>query len=250
MILGIFHKGSGLGNQLHRYVGARVMALDTKSKFGMVAPELFKGESFMDLDMGYEDTEYHIEEPSGKVIPHTHEVVVDGEFQNQDYFIHRLDQVREWLKVEPLDMPDDICVINFRGGEYVGVKDLFLPQEYWDKAIKIMRDRYPNIRFEVHTDDEVTASKFFPEFPCTHDVELNWRSIRYAKHLIVANSSFAILPAFLGDAEEIIAPFAWANHNKGDSWRLGQNYYKRFTYLDNKGEVQSHDSCISLLGKV
>lgn len=156
--------------------------------------------------------------------------LVDGEFQGEKYYEHRLDEIREWLKVEPLDMPDDLCVIGFRGGEYVGVHDLFLPQSYWDKAIKIMRDKYPGIRFEVHTDDVETAKRFFPEFPCIHDIALNWRSVRYAKHLIIANSSFYILPSLLGYAQEIIAPMYWAGYNCL-YWKMNQNQYKRFTYI-------------------
>src|SRR5690348_4619876 len=80
MIAGIFHSGSGLGNQLHRYVATRVLALDKGYEFSMVAPELFKGKGFMNLDMGKEiDTNgikgpkfpfrYDIEQPSGKVVP-------------------------------------------------------------------------------------------------------------------------------------------------------------------------------------
>ena len=52
MIHGLIHPGSGLGNQLHRYVATRVLALDKGYDFGMVAPELFKGKDFMDLDIG------------------------------------------------------------------------------------------------------------------------------------------------------------------------------------------------------
>lgn len=229
-IFGVFHSGSGLGNMLHRYVGARVLALDSNREFGMVAPDLFKGASFMDLDMGKVITDYHIEEPSGKVIPHTIETVVDGEFQGFEYFGDKLDEVREWLKVEPLDLPDDLCVINFRGGEYVGVRDLFLPQEYWDEAIEMMKAKYPDIRFEVHTDDPVTARQFFPDYEIISDIALNWRSIRYAKHLILSNSSFAILPALLGDAKEIIAPEFWAGYNK-KVWIMEDNKYDRFTYI-------------------
>ena len=44
MIAGIFHKGSGLGNQLHRYVMTRCLSLDKGMEFGMVNPELFKGD--------------------------------------------------------------------------------------------------------------------------------------------------------------------------------------------------------------
>lgn len=233
MIAGIFHQGSGLGNQLHRYVGARCIALDKGEVFTMVAPELFKGKSFLNLDMGMPlDIPYIIEFPAGKVVPtDTGGVeIVDGEFQGEKDFMHHLDKVREWLKVEPLDMPDDLCVINFRGGEYVGLTSLFLGEEYWQQAISLMRMKYPKIRFEVHTDDPATAEHFF-DFPIVNDMATNWRAIRYAKHLIISNSSFAILPALLGDADVIFAPKYWANHNNGGAWQLPENQYERFTYL-------------------
>ena len=35
MIVGTFWKGSGLGNQLHRYVMTRVLAADKGFEFGM-----------------------------------------------------------------------------------------------------------------------------------------------------------------------------------------------------------------------
>ncbi len=233
MILrGIFHKGSGLGNQLHRYVGARCMAQDLGWDFGMVAPELFKGSSFMNLDMGALSPEYHIQELAGKVIPHTTEPVIDGEFQGEKYFIHRLDEVREWLKVEPLDVLDDVCVINFRGGEYKHFPDLYLPKSYWDFAVAHICLKYgTGMRFEVHTDDPEEAKKFFPTFPIIRDIGINWRSIRYAKYLILSNSSFAILPAHLNESVvEVVAPKYWAGHNKG-VWQLKDNEYSKFTYL-------------------
>lgn len=236
MIVGIFHQGSGLGNQLHRYVGTRVMAKDQGMPFGMVAPELFKGFSFMNLDMGTRFDDFEVEMPAGKVVPIYDNMkapisVHDGEFQGERYFLHRLNEVREWLKVEPIEMPDDLCIINFRGGEYVGVHDLFLPESYWQEAIKKMLEKYPNMKFEVHTDDHDTARAMFPWLPIVHNMEMNWRSIRYAKHLILSNSSFAILPAHLNeDVKEVIAPMFWAGYNKG-CWQLEENQYKKFTYI-------------------
>lgn len=234
MIAGIFHKGSGLGNQLHRYVGTRCMALDMGEEHGMVAPELFKGASFMNLDMGKPTGfDYLIEEPSGRTVVDGvggDVTIIDAEFQGAGSFMHRLDEVRDWLKVEPLEMPDDLCVVNFRGGEYVGVRNLFLPPSYWYQAIEMMKEKHPNIRFEAHTDDPETAKQFF-DFPIIKDIALNWRSIRYAKHLILSNSSFAILPALLGDAKEIIAPKFWANRNRGGEWQTPDNNYERFTYI-------------------
>jgi len=221
MIIGIFHNGSGLGNQLHRYIATRIKALEENTSFAMIGD--FKGKDFMNLQT------YEVEYPAGKIITDT-PTIIDGEFQAESVWKKHIDKVREWLRVEPLDMPDDLCVIGFRGGEYVGVGSLFLPQSYWNEAIKIMKDKYPDIRFEVHTDDVATAKRFFPDYECIHDMALNWRSVRYAKHLIIANSSFFIFPSLLGDAVEIIAPEYWAGYNVFE-WSTIDNKYVRFTYI-------------------
>lgn len=233
MIKGIFHLGSGLGNQLHRYVGSKVIALNKGEEHTMIGLDLFKGRDFFyGLPVHGNNIKYEIKHPSGEVVPESYEGVLDGEFQGMQYFEKYLDEVREWLKVEPLDTPDDLCIIGFRGGEYVGVPELFLPKDYWDKAIQIMRDRYPSIRFEVHTDDIPTARRFFPNFQCIHDIGLNWRSVRYAKHLIIANSSFFILPAILNeDAKEVLAPKYWARYNTKEWINPDNATYSKFTYI-------------------
>lgn len=249
MITGIFETGAGLGNQLHEYIMTRVLALDKSFEFSMIFPEYFKGSHFMKLDMGvptkgllYEYREKKVLNKDGNdirdydwdgVLKVKDMTLVNGYFQGEQYFEHHLDKIREWLKVEPLEMSENTCVIGFRGGEYVGVADLFLPQAYWKKAIEIMKLKYIHIKFEVHTDDPRTARRFFPNFPIVYNVELNWRSVRYAKHLIIANSSFYILPALLGNAKEIIAPKGWAGYNKG-YWQLEQNFYKKFTYIHHE----------------
>ncbi len=251
MIAGIFHKGSGLGNQLHRYVMTRVLAQKNGWQFGMMYPENFKGASFMKLDMGVPvkniEGEFHemkdMNEFGNDVRGYDEGIndiedftIIDGEFQDERYFGEHLDQIREWLKpehptLEDTEAPDDLCIINFRGGEYVGVPDLFLPQSYWNGAINLMKNKYPNIKFQVETDDVKTANEFFPDlYIAPTDIALNWMHIRKAKHLILSNSSFAILPALLGDAKEIIAPKYWAGYNKG-YWQLEQNKYERFTYI-------------------
>ena len=118
--------------------------------------------------------------------------VIEGEFQDERYFGHRLPEIREWLKVDRVSFPSDTCIINFRGGEYVGIDDLFLSRQYWDKAIKMMQEKYPNIEFIVHTDDHITAKRFFPDYLILEDMETNWKAIRYAKHLILSNSSLVM----------------------------------------------------------
>lgn len=259
MIYGIFHRGSGVGNQLHRYVATRVLAKDKKFDFTMVAPELCKVKDFMELDMGADiQTPYQVEEPAGKVVPIIQSrmnmtgweertqhynpefnfvpdnSVIDGEFQAEQYFTHRMDDIDEWLAVEPLDVPDDLCVIGFRGGEFYLFPELGLPKDYFDKGIRMMQDIRPLMRFEVHTDDPELAKTFFPAFKIVHDVAYNWRSMRFARYSIVANSSFYILPRLLKHNDTrravTIAPRGWARRNLGE-WSRPDNYYKAFKYI-------------------
>lgn len=265
MIYGIMHKGSGLGNQLHRYVATRVLALDKGYEFGIVAPELFKGSSFMKLDMGNDKYLYSVEIPSGKTHPtifswYDHGVgvgktiddvkvwqewnkniydpdfnfvedntIIDGNFEDERYFEHRLYEINEWLDIEWLNVPDDTCVIGFRGGEYYTVPELGLPKEYYERAITEMRKINPRMKFEVHTDDLERAKEFFPYFTAFRDIELNWRSIRYAKYAIIANSSFYVLPRLLHGGLTI-APRYWNRYNI-KKWDYPQNYYKQFNYI-------------------
>lgn len=250
MIYGIIHKGSGLGDQLFSYVATRVRAADLKVPYGFIGKEFFKGSGFMNLDWGHETSfEYHIEEPSGKVVlknprklyelnqpsfnPEFNfipdECIIDG-YGAQDikYFEHRLDEVREWLKVEPLDLPDDLCIVNFRGGEYRAIPELYLPKEYWITAMDLIKDK----KFFFHTDDIKAVEDMFGfGTSVCQDIANNWRSIRYAKHLIISNSAFAILPALLNEnVKEVIAPEYWAGRNVKE-WRRPGNNYQKFTYI-------------------
>ena len=81
----------------------------------------------------------------------------------------------------------------------------------------------------MHTDDEITAKEFFPDYKVIHDIGINWRSMRFAKYAIIANSSFFILPRWLNKGLTI-APKFWARRNT-KVWALPQNYYKRFLYI-------------------
>ncbi len=260
MISGIFHAGSGCGNQLHRYVATRVLAADKGLPFGMVAPENFKGSSFMNLDMGEPVPCAWTIGAGGEVIPISSmatwqelkivdngvdirgydpefnfvpdNTIIDGEFQDERYFAHRLPEIKKWLQVDYLGMPDDTCVIGFRGGEFQYIPDLFLPEEYWQKAIDLMILENPNMRFIVVTDDPILARATFPDHvKISHEIGSDWRMVRHANYLIIANSSFYILPALLNShVKKVIAPRFWARRNTG-AWATRQNYYSKFTYI-------------------
>lgn len=264
MIAGIFHSGSGVGNQLHRYVATRVLALDKGYDFGMVAPDLCKAKDFMNLDMGMSnDFHTRLEMPAGKVsVQETHyrgkelslweektpyynpefnfiedNTIIDGEFQDERYFGHRMAEISGWLDTSQIcleGVPRDLCTIGFRGGEFYTVPELGLPKSYYEKGINLMREINPDMKFEVHTDDEVLARQFFPDFRVVHDVGINWRTIRYSQYSIVANSSFYILPRLLqhwaNNRAITIAPRYWDRYNI-KKWERPYNYYKSFLYV-------------------
>lgn len=51
--------------------------------------------------------------------------------QDEKYIEHRKDEIRKWLEVKSDSAclkysNPEICIINFRGGEYVGKKNFFL----------------------------------------------------------------------------------------------------------------------------
>lgn len=285
MIAGIFHQGSGIGNQLHRYVATRVRAIDLGVDWAMIynpdgsgKETGFKGQSFMDIgkwDKGLKKTivKFDITQNPLSGLPSEPEIeygfwqekcvrdefkndirsydpdfnfvedntIIDGEFQDPRYFEHRMKEVNEWLKVEPVEVPDDVCVIGFRGGEFSLYPDLFLSEDYWVEAFRKMRQVNPLMVFEVHTDDMALAREFFSKFsdvqstfPVVHNPAINWRSTRYAKYAIVPNSSFYILPRLLAHdtipGAVTIAPRYWGRRNT-KVWSLPQNYHKQFTHI-------------------
>lgn len=252
MIYGFTHPGSGIGNQLHRYVATRVAALNSGREFSMIGREYSKVKDFMNLDHGPENEILHSLEPnSGKILVDPpvweekteyynpefnfleNDTIIDGEFQDERYFEDWLFAIDEWFRVEPIKIADDTCAIGFRGGEFYVFPELGLPLSYWEKAIGMMV--HQGIRkFEVHTDDPVLAKQFFPNLPITQNAGINWRSIRHAKHSIIANSSFYIFPRLLqhyfDDEAVTIAPRYWARRNTKE-WSKPQNYYSCFHYI-------------------
>ena len=258
MLITPIFNGQGLGNQLAFIITTKCIALDKGYDFGVVYPERFKG-FFPNLELPEaKDVRFEVEGqeaiqmPDGYKyyresmandgdyddaifnIPDNH--IIHGNLQGVKYFEKHREEIKKWLYIPPYYMSSDTCVINFRGGEYVGVKEFFLPQSYWDNAMAHMRKINPNMLFEIHTDDYATARKFFPHEPIISDIRTNWQAIRFAKYLILSNSSFAILPAWLGDAKMIIAPLHFARHNEG-YWFLKQNYIEKFTYQNKNGEL-------------
>lgn len=266
MIAGIFHEGSGLGDQLFRYITVRTLSQEKQTEFGMVGVKNFKGSGFLDpfirYDVKPDDSfktwdEKDVRDANGLDIrsydPEINFVedntIVDGSFEDEKYWGHNLANISKWLAVEPLEVPDDTCVVGFRGGEYAGNPDLFLGNDYYMGAIERMQ-KAGVLNFKVHTDDPMMAGNFFANFGCIEDGDIvenqpishskhtnmgyNWRSARYAKYAVIPNSAFFILPRLLKHFEDptavTIAPRYWARRNT-KVWARPACYYKPFTYI-------------------
>lgn len=282
MIVNELYSGSGLGNQLWRYIVTRTIALNNGYEFGIMHSEKFKAPNIMNLDFGniviggsgpeggpptslpdgveryYQEKslihpvykcDCRLYDPDLANIPDN--TKIDGNMESEKYLEGRRDEIREWIKIKDERQiydfkKDDICILAFRGGEYIGVTDLFLPPDYWQKAIQIMLQRTSNMKFIVVTDDPHSARHFFPNFPVYHfDAEVDWVLIRNAKNVIMSNSSFAWMPTWVNeDIINVIAPKYWSKYNVSDGfWAQGDSLTKGWEYLDREGSLFSFDEC-------
>lgn len=272
MIVTELWNGQGLGNQLACYITTRCIAIDNGYEFGIHHPERFKGSSFLkNVDFGKNVTggltleegktpvslpdgitNYYVEknvyhQNGSNITPYDMNLTkipdntkIDGLMQGEDYFKRHKDEIRNWLKVNLIELPENLCIINFRGGEYVYVKDFFLPKSYWDNAINNMKSIRPDMKFHVVTDDPNTARYFFSsEITISHEMSLDYAMIQSAYYLILSNSSFAFFPAWLNEKVKFcIAPRYWGRFNISDGyWSLDQNYTEGWYYQDREGKL-------------
>ena len=282
MIITEIYNGQGLGNQLACYITTRVVALDKGFEFGIMNPHKFKCLDFMDLDFGnqviggsspsegsppttlpdniqYYFREKDIRHPNGsdiriddllleKIEDNTK---IDGVFQSEKRILHRKEEIKEWLKVKPeLDCYDysneNICIINFRGGEYANVPDFYLNQNYWNNAINRMLVINPNFEFIVITDDIHRAKHFFPSFKILHfNIAKDYTIIKNAHYLILSNSSFPYFATLCSETiKYIIAPKYWGRYNISDGyWCCGYNIFKNHNYIDRDNNIFTFDEC-------
>jgi hypothetical protein len=278
--------GQGIGNQLFCYVTTRSIAHDRGFEFGIKdtgwsGDKRYNQNGFywFDLDMGcevpaglevYREKDIRIFlQTCGHDMTHGCDIrksdenminipdnrIIFGNMQHQKYFIHNKDLVKKWLKVkEEYDTyeytDDNVCVLNFRGGEYVGFHELYLERKYWIDAMTNMTKINPNMEFVVITDDVKASQDMLPEIPAYHfSVDKDYTIIKNAKHVILSNSTFPFFAVFTSDTiENIIAPKYWARHNVSDGyWASGQNLYTGWTYQDREGNLQTYDECLKEL---
>ncbi len=177
--------------------------------------------------------------------------LIYGNMQDESYFAPYREEIKEWLRVKPeYDSHeftrDNLCILNFRGGEYTGHPELYLERRYWMNGMKNMRRIRPDMEFIIVTDDPEAARKLLPGLPVYHsDLDRDYVMLKNARYLLLSNSSFAFFPAYTSETLRFaIAPKYWARHNVSDGyWASEQNIYSIFHYQDRKGRLFTPQEC-------
>lgn len=184
-----------------------------------------------------------------------------GIYQSEDYIIDRKEDIKKWFEIKTessshydsilagkgITLDDNLCVINFRGGEYRGIPNVLVRREYWRDSINHMLSVNPNMKFLLITDDVQCAQSFMPfHIDAIHvDVGFDFYVVNQAKWVILSNSTFGWWAAWLSSkAHQILAPKYWARHNVSDGyWSVGDSYTRGFTYVDRDGTLSDYDTC-------
>ena len=180
--------------------------------------------------------------------------------QSEDYLIERREDILNWFKVKTeyensyeeklselnIVLDENLCVINFRGGEYKNVLNLIPRKQYWLDSINQMLQINPQMKFVIVTDDPNCAKGYIGNYPCYHlDIGFDFYMVNNAKYLIIANSSFSWWASWLNTKSNlIIAPLYWAKHNVSNGyWSLGDSYTRFFSYMSREGQLLNYDTC-------
>jgi len=285
MIITEMHNGQGFGNQLFCYVTTRCIAADKGVPFGLKNVHNLGGwgadhdvNNFMDLYLGepidyskitnfYKEKEVRLKLNNGQQDRHD-EIVgcdiretdfdlinvpdnthIEGLMQSEDYFYHRKEEIKQWLRVKPeydrYDFTsDDICVLQIR--YYGNDVALQLKRDYWVKAIYHMLSINPEMIFVIITNDKKYASDLLPELKDNiFSMGEDYSIIKNSKYLILGNSSFPFFAAWTSETlRMVIAPKYWARHNVSNGyWSCSYNLYRDWFYMNTNGILFSYDEC-------
>ena len=295
MIVTELYNGQGLGNQLWCYFVTRVIAHRNGYEFGIQSSYKFKGKEFMTIDFGKEViggsgpeggpptslpegiSNYYREKmsrhPNGidiskmdngltSILDNTK---VDGNMQSMNYIKDYRSLIMSWVKIDKgtlSDLPDDLCVIHIRGGDF-RFSSAFLSRSYYDSAIRQMLSKNQNMKFAIVTDDIGYSRSIYPDVPiiggsATGNSDMNiashhmggpiwmdWDILSNAKNVIMSASSFSFWPVYLNSNAYVIAPMYWADYNRSDGyWSCGDSIVDGWNYIDRNGIMLNSDDCL------
>ena len=194
-----------------------------------------------------------------------------GYFQSEQYFADVTETVREAFTFQPVifekcskDLKTKLFAyqkevescravsLHIRRGDYLENSEVYggnCTPEYYEKAILLMKERFPEAVFYVFSNDDAWAKgwcerqekKYGSRFEAVMGVPeemgyLDMELMSRCKHHIVANSSFSWWGAYLNPDKEkcVIAPARWFN-----------NQDCRDIYTKNMIKITADGECLS-----
>ena len=302
MIVSEIWTGSGLGNQIWNYVVPRIIAEKNGYEYGIEHPERWKASTFMHVDFGKDVLGGESPEggpptklPNGiktyyKELHTPHPITgfdwaladpmmmrlpdntkVDGCMQHLEYIEPYKEKILEWLKYDEDKKvrdysSEDICVIQFRGGDYLTGHSFCTP-EYYEMSMNKMREINPNVKFFVVTDDPTSASTWIPGVPVIGSaisdekdllqgsigwykypggpVSIDYSILNTAKNVIISSSTFAFWPVWLNtEIKNVIAPMYWFDWQRSNGWwRPDDSIVEEWMWLDRFGNFLDGKTC-------
>ena len=199
---------------------------------------------------------------------------INGNFQRMSYIEKHRDKICNWLtyddKYKVTDYSsEDYCVIQLRGGDYTTGHSM-LPSEYYQGAMKNMRDNNPDIKFVIVTDDTFTAKRLIPNVPIVGSaiseekdpyqkniswyaytggpVSIDYSILNTAKYAIISSSTFSFWPIWTNnELKNVIAPMYWFDWSRSDGWWRPQDSIpndERWLWMDRDNNLYESKTCI------
>ena len=141
-------------------------------------------------------------------------VSISGHFQSDKYFLHCLPIIRYYFTMKGEEDFSDYCAIHYRAGDYDKGDSGYHPRmkkQYYERAMSL----FPaNTRFLVFSDDITEAKEMFGNgvfYAEGNDYLTDFRIMKTCGSFIIANSSFSLMAAILGNHPEkqVICPSTW-----------------------------------------
>ncbi|OQX21754.1 MAG: hypothetical protein BWK75_02460 [Candidatus Altiarchaeales archaeon A3] len=298
MICNELYDGQGLGNQLWNYVLTRIISKQKGCAFSILEREKFKGSQFIDIDFGVKllggispeggppyklpqgiknyyrerienllNTDIDISRTDPNLFQIPPNTKFDGNCQSIKYLNGYRNNILDWIKIKDeykgYTTDDNTCIIHLRCGDFVGIKEVFLPPNYYKQAMEFIKKINNNIKFYCVTDQKNIAKDILPDVEIIGSSILNedddnkashhyggpistdFSLLMNAKYLIISNSSFSWWAAYLNtNKTTVIAPKYWARYNTSNGyWSTSDIITDDFTYLDRHGKFFSADEC-------
>lgn len=142
-------------------------------------------------------------------IPDNHSL--SGHMQSEKYFEHCIDLIKHYFTMTGEYPLQDKIALHIRLGDYDDKYHPRMKWEYYKEAVKHVPNDMP---IQVFSDDIQLAKAILGtdfEYSEGGDYLEDFRRMKACRHFIAANSSYSLMAAILGNAEDkiIICPSNW-----------------------------------------